>query len=174
MLKQAWQPVMDEEAEAFDGVSEARIYEKAQKLCKDRIYSYETMKIENEIVSTQFFRSEWAIKTYQQTVEISKCDPDAEKSSEILDGKTGQKRPLSDAGITDSSGYREPFAPYSWIGLPEVKLKDDIFHVDDDIETHSRVLVRLLMKRRGYPLRYVVDNLELVTALRDAVRGESA
>ena len=39
MLKQAWQPVMGEEAEAFDGVLEVRTYEKDQKLCKERIYS---------------------------------------------------------------------------------------------------------------------------------------
>lgn len=107
-------------------------------------------------------------------VEVSECDRDADKSSGILNGKTGRKRTLSDAEMTSSKGFDDLFAPYSWISFTKVKLKDDIFRVDDDIEIHSHVLVRLLIKRRGYPLRYVVDDLKLVTVLRDAVRGESA
>jgi len=65
--------------------------------------------------------------------------------------------------------------PYSYIQLLQVG--DNIFRVDDKIHgndnLHPRTHIRVLMKKHGYSLRYFVDNFELVTVLRDAVKGES-
>ena len=161
MLKQAWQPVTEdsEEAGAFDSVFEVDMYEKAQ-LRKDRIYSYERVKTEeNTVVSTQLFRGDLKPEKFWQAAEKLQ---DNRISGQSPDEKAGQKRIRS-----------EDDEPFSYIGL----LDDDnnILHVDHNkADLHPRALVRILMDKRGYPLKYFVDNLELVTALRDAVRGESA
>ena len=162
VLKQAWQPVKSDEA--FDGVSEAAMYEIAQ-LREDRIYSYERVKTEKkEVVSTQFFRGDWKLETYEQAVE--RLESDFDNCSGPTNKKTGQKRTFSNTGIRS-----EAEEPFSYIRLLEVN--DNIFYVDNDnISLHPRALIRLLMDKCGYPLKYFVDNLELVTALRDAVRGE--
>ena len=161
VLKQAWQPVKSDEA--FDGVSEAAMYEIAQ-LREDRIYSYERVKTEKDIVSTQNFRGDWKLETYGQAVE--RLDGDSNDCSGPASEKIGQKRTFSNTGIRS-----EDEEPFSYIGLLEVN--NNIFDVDNaEIPLHPRALVRLLMDKRGFPLKYFVDNLELVTALRDAVRGE--
>ena len=160
MLKQAWQPVTeDEETTAFDAVFEVDMYEKAQ-LRKDRVYSYERVKTEdNTIVSTRLFRGDLKPEEFEQATKRLKNNRISDRP---LDEKTGQKRIRSEAD-----------EPFSYIELLDVK--DNIFRVDvDKTALHPRALVRILMDKRGYPLKYFVDNLELVTALRDAVRGESA
>ena len=155
MLKQAWQPVTEdvEEAAAFNLVFEVDMYEKAQ-LRKDRIYSYERVKTEeNMIVSTQLFRGDLEPEEYLEAAKKLKdnCISD--------DDKAGQKRIRS-----------EDDEPFAYIELLEVT--DNMFHVDHNkANLHPRALVRILMDKCGYPLKYFVDNL---TAVRDAVRGESA
>ena len=161
MLKQAWQPVTEdvEEAAAFDSIFEVDMYEKAQ-LLKDRIYSYERVKTEeNTVVSTQLFRGDLKLEVF---VEAAKKLKDNRISDQPLDDKAGTKRIRS-----------EDDEPFSYIQLLHVK--NNIFRVDHNkADLHPRSLVRILMDKRGYLLKYFVDNLELVTALRDAVRGESA
>ena len=160
MLKQAWQPVTkDTGAAAFDSIFEVDMYEKA-KLRKDRLYSYERVKTkENTIVSTQLFRGDLKPEEFEQAAKKMK---DNRISDQPLDEKAGQKRIRS-----------EDDEPFSYIELLDVK--ENIFHVDiDKAVLHPRALVRILMDKCGYSLKYFVDNLELVTTLRDAVRGESA
>ena len=122
------------------------------------------MKIEKEIVSTQSFRNDWELKTYKQAVE--RLGSNSDNRFGPADRKIGQKRPISSTNICS-----EDEEPFSYIGLLDVD--DNIFHTNND-KIHPRALVCLLMDKCGYPLKYFVDNLELVTALRDAVRGESA
>jgi len=190
VLKQAWQPV-DKEVEENDGVSEARMYAIAG-MYENRIYSHERVKTGNDIFSTESFRGDWKIQTYREAVEELKPKCDGGESSGVPEGKAGRKRAHSNE---IRSEHEEP---YSYIQLLEVG--DTIFRVDDKtqadsnktraggktqvdgnktrpdgnkIHLHPRALVRILMKKHGYPLRYFVDNLELVTALRDAVQGKS-
>ena len=141
---------------AFDSVFEVDMYEKAQ-LRKDRIYSYERVKAEeNTIVSTQLFRGDLKPEEFEQAAKK------IHNSGQPLDDKVGQKRIRS-----------EDDEPFSYIALLDIK--DNIFHVDHNkTDLHPRALVRILMDKCGYPLKYFFDHLELVMALRDAVRGESA
>ena len=170
-MKQAWQPV-DKEVEASDGVFEARMYAIAG-MYEERIYSHERVKTGNDIFSTESFRGNWKIQTYRKAVEELKPKCDAGESSGVQEGKSGRKRTHSIAEIR--SEHEEP---YSYIRLLEVN--DNIFRIDDKIysddnkfDLHPRALVRILMKKHGYSLRYFVDNFELVTVLRDAVQGGS-
>jgi hypothetical protein len=160
-LKQAWQPVTKdiEEAAAFDSVFEVDMYEKAQ-LRKDRIYSYERVKTEaNTIVSTQLFRGDLKTEEFEQAAKKLKSN---DNSGKPRDEKAGQKRIRS-----------EDDEPFSYMNI--LDLDDNIFRVNvNKTALHPRTLVRILMEKRGYSLKYFADNLELVTALRDAVRGESA
>ena len=137
------------------------MYEKAQ-LRKDRIYSYERVKTEeNTIVSTQLFRGDLELEEFGQAAKKLKPE-DNHSSAQLVDDKVGQKRIRS-----------EDDEPFSYINLLDIK--DNIFDVDHNkANLHPRALVRILMDKRGYPLKYFVDHLELVTALRDAIRGESA
>ena len=144
---------------AFDSVFEVDMYEKAQ-LRKDRIYSYERVKTEaNGIVSTQLFRGDLKTEEFEQAAKKLK---DNNNSGKSRDEKAGQKRIRS-----------EDDEPFSYMNILDID--DNIFRVNvNKAALHPRALVRILMDKRGYPLKYFADNLELVTALRDAVRGESA
>ena len=95
MLKQAWQPITeDEETTAFDAVFEVDMYEKAQ-LRKDRVYSYERVKTEdNTIVSTRLFRGDLKPEGFEQATKRLKNN---RISDQPLDEKTGQKRIRSEA-----------------------------------------------------------------------------
>ena len=48
---------------------------------------------------------------------------------------------------------------------------DNVFDTEGN-KILPRALTRLLMKKLGYPLKYFVDNLELLRAVRDAVKGK--
>jgi len=156
---------VDKEVEANDGVFEARMYAIAG-MYEDRIYSHERVKTGNDIFSTESFRGNCKVRTYRQAVEELKLKCDVG----VQEGK--RKRTHSNAELR--SEHEEP---YSYIQLLQVD--DNIFGIDDKIHgndnnfhLHPRALVRILMKKHGYSLRYFVDNLELVTVLRDAVQGK--
>ncbi|KAF8686103.1 hypothetical protein AX14_003955 [Amanita brunnescens Koide BX004] len=104
--------------------------------------------------------NDWELKTYKQAVE--RLGSNSDNRFGPADRKIGQKCPISSTNICS-----EDEEPFSYIGLLDVD--NNIFHTNND-KIHPRALVRLLMDKCGYPLKYFVDNLELVTALRDAVR----
>ena len=185
--------------EASDGAFEARMYAMAG-MYKERIYSHERVKAGDVIFSTESFRGNWKTQTYREAVEELKPKGEAGDRSGVSEGKAGRKRAHPNAEIR--SEHEEPYSYIQLLEVGDNIFRiDDRTQVDsnktrvggsktqvdgnkaraggnkiqnDDIKIRlrPRALVRILMKKHGYPLRYFVDNFELVTALRDAVQGK--
>ena len=121
---------------------------------QERYRSHETVRNEGEAVSTDLFRNGLTVETYANAIQKRTPSHGNDKPGPVL-GK--RIRPEGE----------EPFA---YIKLQDVT--DNILNVSEGaIPQYPRTLVRQLLTEFGYPLKCFIDNLELITVIRDAVEG---
>ena len=156
VLKQAWQATLNDEAPKYDGVLEVKMHE-IGGWYKDRYRSHETVRNEKgDAVSTDLFRSGLTVETYANAVQKLTQGHGNDKSGQVQLGK--RIRP-------------EDEEPFAYIKLQDVT--DNILNVSEGaIAQHPRTLVRQLLTEFGYPLKCFIDNLELITVIRDGVEGK--
>lgn len=128
----------------MSSLSEGDLYEIVDK---NRIYSYEDVKIEGTVDSTlEFVRG-----------GLQAINPQQWHRS----GSSGEKRARSE--------YEEAFLHIASVGEEDVAA---IVALDNTEPPVSRAHVRILMRTWGWPLKFFKDLPEFLTVVRDSIKGE--
>ncbi|KAF8626879.1 hypothetical protein AX15_004649 [Amanita polypyramis BW_CC] len=151
VLKQIWQ-LIEEDSES-EGLHEALMYE-AAGFKSDRLYSQEFVSTPDGLIdSTERNRRNSKVMTYSN-------------AAKELEGKQGETPAQSTAGKKRPRDENEE--PYCYIRIA-AEVRNNIFKTKGN-KILARALARMLMKKGGYPLKDFIDDLELLRAVRDAVK----